>query len=107
MRRGGGAGVAQGRRARGGAGGGFPSLQHLPLDQTRVRTVGHCGGDEPHDQCRSPHLLYIWHCAMGAHQPSIGLGVPDQDASQGPSSPLGQLVDINTNILPLDLIFVL
>ena len=85
MRRGGGAGVAQGRRARGGAGGGFPSLQHLPLDRTRVRTVGHCGGDESHDQCRSPHLLYIWHCATGAHRPSIGLGVPDQDASQGPS----------------------
>ena len=95
--------VAPGRQARGGAGGGFPSLQHLPLDRTRVRTVGHCGGDEPRDLCRSPHLLYIWHCATGAHQPSIGLGVPDQDASQGPSLPLGQLVEINTNILPLDL----
>ena len=71
--------------------------QRLPLDRTRVRTVGHCGGDEPHDLCRSPYLLYIWHCATGAHQPSIGLGVPDQDASQGPSSPLGQLVEINTN----------
>ena len=68
-----------------------------------LRTVGHCGGDEPRVMCRSPHLLYIWHCATGAHQPSIGLGVPDQDASQGPSSPLGQLVEINTNILPLDL----
>ena len=96
-------GVVQGRRARGGASGGFPSLQRLPLNRTRVRTVGQCGGDEPRDLCRSPHLLYIWHCATGAHQPSIRLGVPDQDASQGPSSPLGQLVEINTNILPLDL----
>ena len=26
-----------------------------------------------------------------------GLSVPDQDASQGPNSPLGQLVEINTN----------
>jgi len=60
-----------------------------------VGTVAAAG--EPRDQCRSPHLLYIWHCAMGAHQPSIGLGVPDQDASQGPSSLLGQLVEINTN----------
>ena len=34
---------------------------------------------------------------MGAHQPSIGLGVPDQDASQGSRLPLGQLVEINTN----------
>ena len=33
MRRGGSAGVAQGRLARGGAGGGFPSLHHLPLDR--------------------------------------------------------------------------
>ena len=66
-----------------------------------VGTIAPAG--EPRDLCRSPHLLYIWHCATGAHQPSIGLGVPDQDASQGPSSPLGQLVEINTNILPLDL----
>ena len=36
---------------------------------------------------------------MGAYQPSIGLGVPNQDASQGPSLLLGQLVEINTNIL--------
>ena len=46
---------------------------------------GDCSGGEPRVKCHSPHLLYIWHCATGAHQPSIGLGVPDQDASQGPS----------------------
>ena len=100
----------RGRRSRGaGAGGGFPSLSAPPsLDRVRVwmvRTVVAAG--EPRDQCCSPHLLYIWHCATGAHQPSIGLGVPDQDASQGPSSLLGQLVEINTNILPIDLTFVL
>ena len=62
---------------------------------------GGCG--ELRVVCHSPHLLYIWHCATGAHQLSIGLGVPDQDASQAPGSPLGQLVEINTNILPLNL----
>ena len=34
-----------------------------------------------------------------AHQPSIGLGVSDQDQSQGPSLSLGQLVEINTNMM--------
>ena len=38
---------------------------------------------------------------MGAHQPHLGLGVPDQDASQESSLPLGQLAEINTNIPPL------
>ena len=51
---------------------------------------------------QSPPPLYMA-LRDRAHQPSIGLGVPDQDASQGPSLPLGQLVEINTNILPLDL----
>jgi hypothetical protein len=32
-----------------------------------------------------------------------GLGTPDQGAGQWPSWPLGQLVEINSNILPLDL----
>jgi len=54
-------------------------------DRSRVRTVGNSGGGEPRVLCHSPHLLYIWHCATGANQPSIGLGVPDQDVSQGPS----------------------
>ena len=71
--------------------------QLFPLDRTRVRTVGHRGGDEPCILCRSPHLLYIWHCATGAHQPCIGLGAPDQSASQRPSWPSGQLVEINPN----------
>ena len=66
---------------------------------------GGCG--ELRVVCRSPHLLYIWHCATGAHQPSIGLGVPDQDASQGWPSRWTGPVEINTNILPLDLTFVL
>ena len=96
--------VAPGRRARGG---GFPSLQHLPLDRTRVRTVGHCGGDEPRVMCRSPHLLYIWHCATGAHQPHIALGVPDQDASQGWPSRWTGPVEINTNIYMPNLFYVL
>ena len=49
----------------------------------------------------SPPPLYTWRCATGAHQPSIGLGVPDQNASQGLSWLLGQLVEINTNTNPL------
>ena len=44
---------------------------------------------------------------MGAHQPHLGLGVPDQDASQGWPSRWTGPVEINTNILPLDLTFVL
>ena len=70
----------RGRRSRGaGAGGSFPSLSAPPsLDRVRVWMVGTvAAAGEPRDQCRSPHLLYIWHCATGAHQPSIGLGVPD------------------------------
>ena len=68
-----------------------------PLDRSRVWTVGNSDGGQSHVTCRSPHLLYIWHCATGAHQPSIGLGVPDQDASQGwPSRWTGPL-EINTN----------
>ena len=83
--------------------GGLSAAAAPPLDRVRVLDSGNCSSGEPHIPCRSPHLLYIWHCATGAHQPSIGLGVPDQDASQGPSLSLGQLVEINTNILPLDL----
>ena len=74
-----------------------PAAGSLSRRSARVWRWGNSGGDEPRILCCSPHLLYIWHCATGAHQPSIGLGVPDQDASQGPSSPLGQLVEINTN----------
>ena len=81
----------------------LPVATAPPLDRSRVWTVGNSDGGKPHDLCHSSHLLYIWHCATGAHQPYIGLGVPDQDASQGPSLSLGQLVEINTNILPLDL----
>ena len=54
--------------------------QPLPLDRTRVRTEGNI---------------------------DLGLGVPDQDASQGWSSRWTGPVEINTNILPLGLTFVL
>ena len=63
----------------------LPVATAPPCDRSRVWTVGNNDGSKPRVKCRSPHLLYIWHCATGAHQPSIGLGIPDQDASQGPS----------------------
>jgi hypothetical protein len=41
---------------------------------------------------RGPHSLLL--CFVtAAHQPSNGLGVPDQDASQGPNGPLGPLLE--------------
>jgi len=85
----------------------LPVATAPPLDRSRVWTVGNSDGGQPRVTCHSPHLLYIWHCATGAHQPSIGLGVPDQDASQGWPSRWTGPVEINTNILPLDLTFVL
>ena len=35
----------------------------------------------------SPHLLFIC-CTTGAHQPHLGLGVPDQNARKGPAQSL-------------------
>jgi len=47
-----------------------------------------------------PHLLFMA-LRDGPHQPHIGLGAPDQSASQRPSWPLGQLVEINPTFSPL------
>jgi len=66
--------------------------------------VGKQGGGEPRIKSHQPHLSLIYGTARWGPTSHVGLGVPDQDASQGPSWPLGQLVEINTNILPLDLI---
>ena len=46
----------------------------------------------------------LWGYATGAHQPSMGWAPPIRARGQGTSCPLGQLVEINSNILPLDLI---
>ena len=42
---------------------------------------------------------------MGAHQPHLGLGVPDQDVSQGSAQSLDWPGGDQPNILPLDLTF--
>ena len=42
---------------------------------------------------------------MGAHQPHLGLGVPDQDVSQGSAQSLNWPGGDQPNILPLDLTF--
>ena len=91
------AGVVQGRGRRA-----VPVLvaasrrcQRLPFDRTRMRW-GALAAVNLVKRAASPHLLFIG-LRDGAHQPHLELGVPDQNASQGPSLPLGQLVEINTN----------
>jgi len=54
----------------------------------------------------SSHLLFIG-LRNGAHQPLLGLDVPDQDASQGSAQSLDWPSGDQSNILPLDLTFVL
>jgi hypothetical protein len=84
-------------------GGGLPVVGSTLLDRSRVRTVGCGSGSEPHSLCPGPHLLFM--VLYDGGPPAVyGLGTPDQGAGQGPSWPLGQLVEINSNILPLDLI---
>jgi hypothetical protein len=51
---------------------GFPLLQCLPLDQTRVRTLGNSGGSEPRALCHGPHLSFMALHDRGA--PAIYLG---------------------------------
>ena len=63
----------------------LPVATAPPLDRSRFGRWGTLAAANLIIKCRSPHLLYIWHCATGAHQPSTGLDIPDQDASQGPS----------------------
>ena len=48
-----------------------------------------------------PHLSLLYGTARWGPTSRVGLGVPDQDASQGPSWPLGQLVEINPTFSPL------
>ena len=92
----------QGRRRRGtvATAVGLPVAYSAPLDRSRVGMV---------EQWRQRTSLvapltptsYLLYCATGAHQPYIGLGAPDQSASQRPSWPLGQLVEINPTFSPL------
>ena len=56
------------------------------------------GGGEPRVTSHQPHLSLLYGTARWGATSRVGLGVPDQDASQGPSWSLGQLVEINTNI---------
>ena len=50
-----------------------------------------------------PHLL-LWGCATGAHQPSMGWAPPIRARVKVHLVRWAQMVEINTNILPLDLI---
>ena len=90
-------GVAQGRRA----------SCRFSASRRSVATrfsVGELSGGEPHDNHHSPHLSLLYGAARRGPTSRVGLGVPDQDARQGSSLPLGQLTEIDTNILPLNLI---
>ena len=60
------------------------------------------GGGEPRVTSHQPHLSLLYGTARWGPTSRVGLGVPDQDASQGPSWPLGQLVEINTNMKVTD-----
>jgi hypothetical protein len=74
----------------------LPVAYNTPSGSARVRTVGGGSGSEPRVLCPGPHLLFMVLCDGGP--PTIyGLGTPDQGAGQGPSWPLGQLVEINSN----------
>ena len=75
------------RRSRGaGAGGGFPSLSAPPsLDRVRVWMVGTVvAAGEPRDQCRSPHLLYIYTARRGPTSHLLGWASPIRTRVKGP-----------------------
>ena len=77
---------------------GFPSLQRLAKIGLRLGfSVGKLGSGEPRMVCRSPHHSLLYGAARRGPTSRVELGVPNQDASQGPSLPLGQLAEINTN----------
>ena len=53
------------------------------------------GGGEPRVTSHQPHLSLLYGTARWGPTSRVGLGVLDQDASQGPRWPLGQLEEIN------------
>ena len=81
----------------------FPSLQHIP-DRLGFLLVGQKAmifglyATDPH-----LFLLYVC-CATGAHQPSTGWAPPIRARVKARLVRWAQTVEINTNILPLDLI---
>ena len=81
----------------------FPPLQHIP-DRLGFLLVGK--GRRTLDIVPlTPHifLLYVC-CATGAHQPSTGWAPPIRARVKARLVHWAQTVEINTNILPLDLI---
>jgi hypothetical protein len=75
------------------------------LDQVRDK-VGEETDDssEPHVLSPWPPLPLIWHCAIGAHQ-TCWVGRHRSVRRSGPESAVGlDSQEINSNILPLDLI---
>ena len=78
-----------------------------PLAASPVDRLGFGGGETVAatnllSSATGPHLPFIGLCD-GAHQ--LWAGSPRSGRGQGSNGPLGPLVEINTNILPLDLIF--
>jgi len=74
----------------------FPPLQHIP-DRLGFLLVG------KERRTLDLFLLYVC-CAMGAHQPSTGWAPPIRARVKARLVRWAQTVEINTNILPLDLI---
>ena len=66
-------------------------------DRSRVRTVGIVAATNLMSS-HQPHLSLLYGTARRGPTSRSGLGVLDQDANQGPSWPLGQLVEINPTI---------
>jgi len=82
----------------------FPSLSAPPSDRSRFWTVGTVAVAANLVLCAAgPHLL-LWGCATGAHQPSMGWAPPIRARVRVHLVRWAQMVEINTNILPLDLI---
>ena len=81
----------------------FPPLQHIP-DRLGFLLVGK-GRRTLDIVSLTPHLFLLYVCcAMGARQPSTGWAPPIRARVKARLVRWVQTVEINTNILPLDLI---
>ena len=96
----------QGRRCRGAEAaargqwrGGLPATSAHPSDWLGFLWWGQKDG-EP-QSAPGPHLFLLCVLHDGGPPASHGLGAPDQGASQRPSWPLGQLMEINLTFSPL------
>jgi len=68
-------------------------------------SVGFLGGGEPRTLPPTPHLFLLYGTAQREPTSCVGLGIPDQDTSQGPRhGRWAKSGGDQPNILPLDLI---